>query len=67
MGTMLNYIRTTQTASGLHVNAHLLRKKYEKGERILDKQLQRLPLSRDLLLPEWNYTIAPQDGEVIFS
>lgn len=67
LGTMLNYIRTTATTSGLEVNAHLLRKKYQKGERLTDRQFNQLPLSRDRALPDWNYTLAPKKGEVIFS
>jgi len=42
--TMLNYIRTTTTQSGLEVNAHLLRRKYQRGERVADKRIA--PLTR---------------------
>jgi hypothetical protein len=66
LATMLNYIRTTTTASGLRVHAHFMRRKYQKGERIPDKQFDRLPLQRDVALPDWNYKLAPQKGEVIF-
>jgi hypothetical protein len=67
LGTMLNYIRTTATKSGLEVNAHLLRKQYQKGERVTDKEFNQLPLSRNSVLPDWNYTLAPKNGETIFS
>ena len=67
LATMLNYIRTTRTNSGLNVSAHFMRKKYEKGERVSNKQFARLPLGRDQSLPDWNYTLAPSNGEVIFS
>ena len=67
VATMLNYIRTTRTHSGLEVSAHFMRKKYEKGERVSDKQFAQLPLSRDAALPNWNYKLAPSTGEVIFS
>jgi len=63
---MLNYIRTTTTQSGLEVNAHLLRRKYQRGERVADKHFRELPLSRDSASPEWNYTLAPTNGESIF-
>lgn len=67
VGTMLNYIRTTQTKSGLCVNAHFVRRKYSKGERVPQKQFARLPIDRNQALPDWNYTLAPTNGEVIFS
>lgn len=67
VGAMLNYIRTTSTKSGLEVDAHLLRRKYIKGERVPDKLFRQLPLLRDSALPDWNYTLAPEYGEVIFS
>jgi hypothetical protein len=64
---MLNYIRTTATQSGLEVHAHLLRKKYQRGERVADKHFNQLPLSRNSTLPDWNYKLAPANGEFIFS
>jgi Rhodopirellula transposase DDE domain len=67
VATMLNYIRTTQTASGLSVSAHFMRRKYKKGERVSDKQFNRLPLRRDQAAPNWNYTLEPALGKVIFS
>lgn len=67
VGTMLNYIRATETNSGLHVGAHLMRRKYRKGERVSDKEFDHLPLCRNESLPDWNYTLAPSNGEVIFS
>jgi len=67
VATMLNYIRTTHTHSGLSVNAHFVRRKYKKGERVSQKQFDRLPLERDESLPHWNYKLAPTNGEVIFS
>jgi len=67
VGTMLNCIRSTRTGSGLHVEAHLMRKRYAKGERVSDKQFNRVPLDRDETLPDWNYTLAPVNGEVVFS
>lgn len=62
---MLNFLRTTTTVSGLRVDAHLMRRKYEKGERISDKLFARLPLLRDTALPDWNYKLSPRKGEVI--
>jgi Rhodopirellula transposase DDE domain len=57
--TILNYLRTTSTTTGLQVRAHLLRKDYEKGVKISDDQMQQLPIHKDASLPKWNYTISP--------
>jgi hypothetical protein len=57
--TVLNYIRTTSNSSGLHVCARLVKKHYEKGERISQTEMDQLALTRHKILPGWNYTVAP--------
>ena len=57
--TALNYIRTTTTSTGLKVCARLLRKKYEKGEKISAQKIKQLGLTRPKTLPMWNYTLRP--------
>jgi len=57
--TVLNYIRTTTTSTGLKVTAHLTERKYEKGLKITDNQMRTLPITMHESLPRWNYTIAP--------
>jgi hypothetical protein len=57
--TILNYIRTTRTATGLRLRAHLDRKHYEKGAKIPDKVMRSLPIAKDPELPRWNYVISP--------
>lgn len=57
--TMLNYIRTTRTATGLSVRARLDTTQYMKGEKIPDAQMRTIPLSMDKHLALWNYTISP--------
>lgn len=57
--TILNYARTTATATGLRVRAHLVRRRYEKGVKITDVQMRQLAITQDDALPRWNYTIAP--------
>jgi len=37
--TVLKYLRTTTTSTGLKVTAHYVRKKYQKGERVSKKQM----------------------------
>ena len=57
--TILNYLRTTTTTTGLRVRAHLVRKVYEKGVKIPDAQMRQLPITKDPSLPRWNYTLHP--------
>jgi hypothetical protein len=57
--TVLNYIRTTTTKTGLRVRARLMRKHYAKGEKISDAEMARLRLTRHTTNPDWNYTLAP--------
>lgn len=57
--TMINYIRTTKTSTGLQVNAFLLKKEYEKGVKISDSQMSNLLLEKHDTFPKWNYTIKP--------
>ncbi len=56
--TVLNYIRTTTTSTGLEVEAHLVDRHYEKGVKIADSQMRDLPITTHDSLPKWNYTLA---------
>mgnify|MGYP001594571966 FL=1 len=57
--TVLNYIRTTKTETGLKVRACLLPKSYEKGIQIRDEDMNRINLRRGRVLSNWNYKIRP--------
>ena len=57
--TMLNFIRTTQTEQGLKVRAQLNQKKYTKGIKISDQQMDQISLKRYRVNPNWNYSIVP--------
>ena len=57
--TVLNFIRTTKTKTGLKIRATLNDKKYQKGIRISDKQMKNINISSHTLRPEWNYSILP--------
>ena len=63
--TVLNYIRTTKTATGLETEARLSRKRYKKGEKVPESEMKRLALSRHEIMPNWNYTVCPRKCEVI--
>ncbi|MGK5082960.1 ISAzo13 family transposase [Bdellovibrionota bacterium FG-1] len=58
--TVLNYIRTTKTKTGLSVSARLIRRHYPKGVKITDAEMQKLRMDFHPNLPKWNYTIRPQ-------
>lgn len=57
--TILHYIRTTRTTTGLRLRAHLVRKRYLKGVQISDTLIRQLPIAKDSALPRWNYTLSP--------
>ncbi len=57
--TVLKYIRTTKTVTGLRVRSRLTPKHYAKGENITDAQMAELGLTRHETNPDWNYTLAP--------
>ena len=50
--TILKYIRTTTTSSGLRVRAHLTRRRYPKGVKITDERMQALSVTKDQTLPK---------------
>ena len=56
--TVLQFIRTTTTKTGLQVRAHLIDRPYQKV-KITDSQIRALPITRYEALPKWNYTLAP--------
>ena len=58
--TILKYIRTTSTRTGLRVRAQLVKKQYAKGIKISDPEMRRLSLDKSKSLPKWNYTIQPR-------
>lgn len=57
--TMLNFIRTTRTKTGLAVTAYLDRKEYPTGLKPDRNLISALRLKHSDTLPKWNYTIAP--------
>jgi len=56
---ILRFIRSTRTASGLMVTAHLDRRHYSTGVEPTPEQLQALRVQPGDVLPKWNYTISP--------
>jgi len=56
--TVLNYIRSTTTRTGLQVTAHLVHRHYDKGVKIADSEMRELVITRHESLPRWNYTLS---------
>jgi len=57
--TILNFIRTTKTKTGLTVTATLLDGDYPTGIKTSDAQMAEVNLRRHRVLPMWNYTLVP--------
>jgi hypothetical protein len=57
--TVLKYIRTTKTSTGLTVKAHFVRKKYKTGEKVSDKQMKEIRIEKHKKLADWNYRLTP--------
>lgn len=57
--SILNFIRTTTTKTGLRVQSTLVNREYETGVRITKRQMASLSIEHSPLLPRWTYTIRP--------
>ena len=55
--TVVNLIGSTTTKKGLQISAKLDRKKYERGQKITDMEMEGIRLNRHSTHPKWNYTI----------
>ena len=45
--TILKYLRTTRTTTGLRVRAHLVRRTYKTGVKVTDAQMEQLRITSD--------------------
>lgn len=59
--TILKFIRTTRTASGLRCKAYVDHTNYPTGRRLTPQQKAQINLFPLRVLPEWNYTVRPHD------
>lgn len=57
--TILKFIRTTKTETGLRCRARLDRKIYPLGVKLSPEEKAQINLVRRRVLPQWNYTIKP--------
>jgi hypothetical protein len=58
--TVLKFIRTTTTQSGLHCLAYLDKREYPTRLKVTREQKASIRLKRHRVLPRWNYTIEPR-------
>jgi len=59
--TILKFIRTTKTSTGLKVRAWLDRRDYPVGVKPSAERLRQLRVTRAKIAPRWNYTITPSN------
>jgi hypothetical protein len=57
--TVLKFIRTTRTTTGLRCRAYLDKTDYQTGLKITEAQKAQINLMPGRVLPRWNYTIRP--------
>jgi hypothetical protein len=60
--TILHYIRSTKTATGLRVKAQLVDREYTKGVKISDEHMRRLRIDKHEIQPTRNYTLHPRQN-----
>lgn len=57
--TVLKYIRSTRTETGLRICSRLNQKKYYKGIAVSNEQMKQVNLKTHTQRPDWNYSILP--------
>ena len=60
--TVLKFIRTTRTETGLRLRAYLDKTVYQTGLKITADQKTQINLKPRRVRPRWNYTIMPHAG-----
>ncbi len=57
---ILDYLRTTTTATGLTVVAHHMTQIYQKGMEVSASVMAGLNITAHATCPQWNYTLRPR-------
>lgn len=60
--TVVRLIRKTRTVSGLTVSCDLNPKRYQTGIKLSPAQIDDISLYRHAVLPDWNYTLLPNES-----
>lgn len=58
--TIVNFIRTTTTTTGLRVSATILDGHYPTGLKIAKSEMKQLSIHPHAICPQWNYTVRPR-------
>ena len=58
--TVIKYIRSTKTDTGLRVRCRQVTRQYQKSQTISPAQMRTLVLTRHHTAPDWSYTLKPQ-------
>jgi hypothetical protein len=61
---VLDYIKDTQTQTGLTVQAHLVTTLYAIGVKVSDEVMDSLNIQEHDICPQWNYTIRPRPASL---
>lgn len=57
--TVLKYLRTTKTESGLRVKAKFVKKEYKSGKTVSPEDWEKVNLCRHNIIPHLNYSLYP--------
>ena len=60
--TVMKFVESTKTKTGLKIAAYLDDREYEKGLKVPDREFKRLNITKNDELSNWNYTIRPLVG-----
>jgi hypothetical protein len=63
--TVLRCLRGTETETGLRVTAQWHERVYKTGVKVTDREMQDLGIEYHATCPQWNYTIAPRNRELL--
>lgn len=64
LGTLLGYIRGTETATGPEVAARSLERTYATKIKVSQQEMNGVRLIRHKICPNWNYTLERRWGSV---
>jgi len=59
--TVLKFIRTTKTSTGLKIRALLNTKHYQNRKKVSNEHMNQIPLKAYTQRPFWNYSISPSE------
>ena len=61
--TVVTLMRRAATSTGLRTTVNVIHRCYEAGRKATDAMKQQLQIKYDKLMPKWNYTATPKNGQ----